>query len=190
MTEDLKIIHWCKFTEYHKVCDKLGMNGACYSLVFNEEKPSKYQRPSEFENCVYIGESAGYYIDKQSGMKTKRRSHLHKRMTHHIGPLINGKGEASTSHKMIIETWGQGKSVFDGTLTGCPCWLGLMIPRDDMVDPEACKAWCQYVERQELYHYIQRWGSHPIGNLDAKSERNPESFSTIALNNTVELPFA
>ena len=181
-------IHWCLFTEYHKYCDQLTMNtGACYSFVFHETKPESYQRPSDFQDCCYIGKSSGHYVDKQSGMKTKLRSHVHKRMTTHLGALVN-ESKQETSHQRIIEKYGQGTDVFNGTLTGKPCWLGLILPRPDLNEKDY-GPWCQMAERHELYLYQRNFGCEPVGNLDNGTNKNPESFSSQYIDNLNALPF-
>ena len=82
--------HWIRFVEYHKLADLIGMRGAVYGFVWNDMKPSSTECPSDLDGCVYIGESGGYYYDKQNGCGGKVRTHLHKRMTQHHKPLTTG----------------------------------------------------------------------------------------------------
>lgn len=172
---------WRKFTDYYKICDISAPNGAAYGLVFSEERPKSYQLPCEFEECVYIGESSGLYIDKQGG-KGKLRSHVHKRMTKHNNPLINGvvKKKDQSGYKDIIEHYGFGTTVVDGIVTGKPLWLGLLIPRKDLPD-YAFKAWVQNQEREQIFYYIMKFGRSPLGNKDCDKRPNPNSWSTKAL---------
>lgn len=172
-------ILWVKFSDYYKVCDVSARKGATYGFVFSEIKPRPYQQPCEFEECVYIGESSGYYMDAQGGGRSKLRSHVHKRMTHHHKPLTTGVG-GDSSHNSIIEHYGFGDNVVDGTVTGKPLWLGLLIPRDD-IPSYAIKSWVQRQERDQIFHYIMKFGRSPLGNKDCDTARNPDSWSTKAL---------
>lgn len=174
-------IIWTKFKNYYKVCDTSALRGATYGFVFSETKPKSYQQPCEFEECVYIGQSAGMYMDSQGGGRRKLRSHIHKRMTHHHKPLTTGEGRES-SHITIIEKYGYGDNVIDGTITGKPLWLGLLIPRDDMPDI-AVKPWAQMHEREQIFKYLMKYGRTPLGNKDCDSTRDPNSWSTKSLQN-------
>lgn len=186
--QDTAKIHWCYFTDYHKYCDSLTMNtGACYGLVFNETKPQIYEHPSDFSGCVYIGKSTGCYYDKQSGSKAKKRSYVHKRMTTHIGALVNNR-KKDTSHEKIIEHYGEGEDVINGTLTGKPCWLGLIIPRPDFETNNQYIAWAHMAERSEIYSYTRNFNKPPIGNLDSVSrEPNTNTFSNKFKKETMNL---
>jgi len=174
--KDVYRIKWDYFRNYHKFCDAFEMSGACYGLVFNETCPKDYQRPYEFKECVYIGESAGCYIDKQNGTKTKQRSYVHKRMTNHIKPLMEGVG-GTTSHQEIIKKYSYGHDVLMGTITGKPLWLGLLIPRPDLPE-EFVKQWCLMQEGNELFDYACKWGKSPLGNLNADKRKNEDSWSS------------
>ena len=174
-------IFWTKFSDYWKHCDKKAPKGACYGFVFSETKPKFYQQPSEFEECVYIGESAGWYYD---GGK-KFRSHVHKRMTNHHKPLTTGLKTCS-SHDAIIEKYGFGDNILDGNITGLPLWLGLIIPREDLPD-NSVKSWVQMHERQQIFNYIMKHGVSPLGNRDCDTNRDEDSKSTKRINNFTTL---
>ena len=180
-------IHWDYFTNWAKNCDKLTMNsGACYGFVFNETKPESYQHPAEFKECVYIGESAGMYIDQQNGKsKTKDRSFVHKRMSGHCKQLYNG-GEGA--HDAIIENYGYGHEVLNGILTGKPMWLGLILPRPD-IPPLGVKGLVQMWERKELFDYYMRFGRFPISNKDCVTggTKQEDSLSSQQLNSRTTL---
>lgn len=173
-------IYWDYFTNYYKHCDNLAMRGACYAFVFNETKPLEFQQPYEFEQCVYVGESAGNYYDKQNGHKGKVRSHVHKRMTTHHKPLTTGES-CESSHKAIIETYGYGDHVLNGTFTNLPMWLCLMIPRPDLPDTMV-KQWSKLQERAQLFQYELSFGHCTLGNMDTGSRKDAESFSTYRMN--------
>ena len=174
------IIHWDYFTNYYKHCDTLAMRGGTYAFVFNETKPNQWQMPCEFEQCVYIGKSAGYYYDAQNGHKGKVRSHIHKRMTTHHKPLLTGL-DGDTSHNAIIEEYGYGKDAINGTCTGLPMWLCLLIPRPDVPDETISR--CAYTQEQiQLYQYEMNFGHCTLGNMDTKENKNPESYSTYRMN--------
>jgi hypothetical protein len=174
------IIHWDYFTNYFKHCDTLAMRGGTYAFVFNETKPNKWQMPCEFKQCVYIGKSAGYYYDAQNRHKGKVRSHMHKRMTTHHKPLIEGVG-CETSHSAIIKEYGYGKDAIDGICTGLPMWLCLLIPRPDVPD-ETISRWAYTQEQIQLYQYEMNFGHCTLGNMDTKENKNPESYSTYRMN--------
>ena len=174
------IIHWDYFTNYYKHCDTLAMRGGTYAFVFNETKPNQWQMPCEFEQCVYIGKSAGYYYDAQNGHKGKVRSHIHKRMTTHHKPLLTGL-DGDTSHNAIIEEYGYGKDAINGTCTGLPMWLCLLIPRPDVPD-ETISRWAYTQEQIQLYQYEMNFGHCTLGNMDTKENKNPESYSTYRMN--------
>ena len=176
---------WTRFSDYYKVCDTSAMRGGTYAFVFNKTKPNPWEMPCEFERCVYIGESAGNYVDRQNPGKNKDRSHIHKRMTRHHKPLTTGEG-GDTSHQKIIEEYGYGDAVINGTLTGVPLWLCLLIPRLD-VDDYAVKAWVQYQERLQIYEYICTFGRSPLGNMDCDTSKNPNSHSSKTLANRTSL---
>ena len=172
---------WTKFSDYFKVCDTSAMRGGTYAFVFNDKKPKPWELPCEFEQCVYVGESAGSYVDRQRPGRYKDRSHMHKRMTQHHKPLTTGEG-GDTSHQMIIREYGYGDDMVNGILTGTPLWLCLLIPRPDVPD-RAVKAWAQYQERLQIYEYICSFGRSPLGNMDcdAGKSKNPNSYSSITL---------
>ena len=58
MIEPYKI-YWDYFTNYYKHCDTIAMKGACYAMVFNDIKPTHFQQPYEFKQCVQILVEAG-----------------------------------------------------------------------------------------------------------------------------------
>jgi len=181
---DLNIwkIKWCYFTDYHKYCDSFAQYGATYSFVFNETIPKDYQQPCEFEECVYVGKSAGYYYDKQMGTKGKVRSHVHKRMTSHHKPLTTGIG-GETSHNKIIERYGFGDDVLNGVHTNKPMWLGLIIPRPEILENQSLlNRWTLYQEQQQLINYELRFDKCTIGNQDTTERKNPNSYSTGRMN--------
>lgn len=163
---NVKYVQWEYFTKWADVTKNIP--AACYGFVFNETKPGVYNMPCEYEDCVYIGKSAGFYADSlgTNGHKYRIRSYAHSRMSKHFGALVTGKPTES-SHDRIIEKFGSGKDVMDGTLTGLPMWLGLIVPRDDVKN---LNAWSQYIERQQIYFYTEKWNKTPIGNLDSKSD--------------------
>ena len=173
---ELNSIHWDYFTNYYNNCDTLAMRGACYAFVFNKTKPTNFQHPHEFEQCVYVGESAGNYYDLQNGYKGKVRSHVHKRMTNHHKPLTTGEGGES-SHRAIIEIYGHGDHVLNGTFTDLPMWLCLMLPRPDLPD-EMVKSWAKYQERRQLLDYEIKWGHCTLGNMDTGSRKDNDSYSS------------
>jgi len=173
-------IHWDYFTKYYKHCDNIAFRGACYAFVYNETKPTHFQQPFEFEQCVYVGESAGYYYDKQNGHKGKPRSHVHKRMTRHHKPFTTGES-CESSHTAIIEEYGYGDHVLNGTFTNLPMWLCLMIPRPDLPDT-LVKEWVQLQERMQLFQYKSKWGHSTLGNMDAEPRKDTESYSTHRMN--------
>lgn len=175
------IIHWDYFKNYHKHCDQIAMRGATYAFVFNETKPKEYQQPFEFEECVYIGKSAGSYVDKQSGSRSKLRSNLHKRMTTHHKALMTGKTDNISSYKSIIENYGYGDNVMDGTLTGIPMWLCIMLPRPDVPD-ELVARWALMQEQLQMYFYESKFGRPTIGNMDTKTKRSEYSFSNYRMD--------
>jgi len=179
MTRPANII-WTKFSHYYKVCDTSAMRGGTYGFVFNETKPMHYQQPCEFEECVYIGESSGCYYDMQGGSRGKLRSLIHKRMTYHHKPLTTGVGGGS-SHKIITEKYGFGETVLDGTLTGKPLWLGILVPREDIPE-NAIKPWVQMHEREQIFHYTMRYGNSPLGNMDCDSRKQKDSASSIHMS--------
>lgn len=172
-------IHWGYFKNYYKVCDALAFRGACYALAFHHECPKDHQLPCDIRGTVYIGESTGYYYDKQMGYRGKDRGFVHKRMTQHVTPLTKGYG-GTTSHQRIIEQHGYGDDVLMGTLTGEPLWLCLIIPSDD-VPQDMMKTWAMYHESAQLLQYHMNWGMSPIGNLDRGSSRQENSYSTTVL---------
>jgi len=175
MIEPYKI-YWDYFTNYYKHCDNIAMRGACYAMVFNDIKPTHFQQPYEFQQCVYVGESAGNYYDKQNGYKGKVRSHVHKRMTNHHKPLTTGQASES-SHQAIIDTYGYGDHALNGTFTNLPMWLCLLIPRPDLPEPMV-KQWAKLQERQQLFNYELKWGTCTLGNMDTGSRKDNDSFSS------------
>ena len=174
------IVHWDYFTNYYKHCDTLAMRGGTYAFVFNETKPAVWEMPCEFKQCVYIGKSAGYYYDAQNGHKGKVRSHIHKRMTKHHKPLVEGVG-CETSHSAIIEEYGYGVDAMNGTVTGLPMWLCLLIPRPDVPD-ETISRWAYTQEQIQLYQYEMNFGHCTLGNMDTKENKDPESYSSYRMN--------
>lgn len=179
------IIHWDYFSKYHINCDNVGWRGATYALVFNKEKPLPYQQPYEFEQCVYIGKSADQYYDQQSKHRGTVRGNLHKRMTKHHGALVSGKTGNISSYKSIIEVYGFGKEVVDGTLTGLPMWLCLMIPRPDL-DSESVDRWTQLQEQLQLFLYQQKFNRTTLGNMDTKPKRDQNSYSNYRMQSIQE----
>lgn len=179
MNSDIKYVNWDYFTNWANITKNV--QGACYAFVFNETKPQNYNFPYEYENCVYVGKSCGMYADTlgTNGHKHRIRSYLHSRMSEHYGALVSGK-KTESSHEKIIETFGSGKDVMDGTLTNLPMWLGIILPRDDVKNTNA---WSHYMERQQIYYYTQKWDKTPIGNLDtsSKSKRVLGSKSSLIL---------
>lgn len=167
--------YWMLFTDYYKHCDNLAANGATYGFVFNEVMPEEYQYPCEFEQCVYIGKSSGNYYDKQGGHKGKVRSHVHKRMTQHHGPLTKGIG-GNTSHQKIVDFYGYGKDVLNGTYTGLPMWLGLSVPRPD-ISLDRISRWCLVTEQLQLWNYRDKFGKETLGNSDVSSRVDEDSYS-------------
>ena len=178
------IIHWDYFTKYFNHCDNLALRGGAYAFVFNKTKPNKFELPCEFEQCVYVGKSAGFYYDKQNSYKGKLRSHIHKRMTTHHKPLITGLG-GDTSHNAIIEEYGYGVDVINGTTTGLPMWLCLLIPRPDVPD-ETVSRWAYTQEQKQLFNYEMNFGHCTLGNMDTKENKDPESYSTYRMDTIKE----
>lgn len=175
-------VYWIRFSEYHKLADKIGMRGAVYGFVWNELMPKPSDYPSDFENCVYIGESGGFYYDKQNVSKGKLRSHLHKRMTNHHKPLTSGTF-TEKKYKLFIEKYGYGDDVLNGTLTGIPLWVGFICPPKE--DPDYClKSWLISREHYEIYQYQRKFGKSPMMNMQVDGKgKNPDSYSSeIMLN--------
>lgn len=177
--------HWCLFTDYYKYCDNLVMNGAAYAFVFNETKPHEYEKPYNFEQCVYIGKSAGNYYDKQNGSNGKQRSNIHKRMTTHHKPFSTGEGGES-SHKAIVEIYGYGDNMLNGTTTNLPMWLCLILPPKD-ITPDLIERWCCHQEQEQLLMYQINWNKPTLGNMDTnKSERKVDSYSSVMMQSIEE----
>lgn len=178
-------IKWCYFDKYYKYCDQYAFKGACYAFVFSETMPKDYEYPHEFEECVYIGQSSGYYKDKQAGHKGKMRSLIHKRMTSHHKPLMHNEG-CQTHHKMIVQKYGYGRDVLMGTITNKPLWLGLIIPPPSINDNHI-RAWTMYQEAKEILDYTMTWNKTPLGNMDRDTNKDPNSYSSIEMANMVTL---
>ena len=171
---------WMKFTDYYKYCDNIGWYGATYGFVFAPNKPQKYEYPCEHEGCVYIGKSSGNYYDKQAGHKGKGRSHVHKRMTHHLKPLMNENVSGDTCHKLITEVYGCGKDVLDGTLTNLPMWLGLILPQPDFPkeNKQLMSRWCLLQEQDQLMEYQLKFRKETLANSDANTNKDLTSYSS------------
>ena len=178
----IPITYWIRFTEYHKLADLVGMRGAVYGLVFNDMKPSPFDRPSDFEECVYVGESGGFYYDKQNGHKGKLRTHLHKRMTAHHKPLTTGECK-EYKYELFKEMYGFGDNVLNGTLTGTPLWVGFITPPKE--DPDNClKFWLLKTESDEIYRYTCRFGRTPLMNMQGDGKgKDPDSYSSEIMKN-------
>jgi len=174
-------VYWIRFSHYHKLADLVGMRGAVYGFVWNDMKPSNSQSPSDFEECVYIGESGGFYYDKQ-GRKGKLRSHLHKRMTMHHKPFSTGECN-ERKYELFKERYGYGDDVLDGTLTGTPLWVGFIVPPKE--DPDHClKSWLIATEHHEIYQYQRRWDKSPLMNMQVDGRgKDPESYSSQVMIN-------
>jgi len=178
-------VQWTYFTDYYKWCDSFAWRGACYAFVFNDTKPKEYQQPFQFEECIYIGESAGNYYDKQHGHKGHYRSLVHKRMTHHLAPLVRGE-YVSRGFNLIKEKYGYGHNVLKGTLTGRPLWLGLLIPNPDIPD-YLVKSWVMYEEARQILQYAYNFNKTPLGNTDRDATKDPDSYSSHVMGlNTLE----
>jgi len=171
---------WTEFSNYHTICDVVGMRGAVYGFVWNDKKPDDYQLPYEFSGCVYIGESGGNYYDKQNGIRGKFRSHLHKRMTAHHKPLTTGK-TTEKKYQLFIEKYGYGDSVLNGGIFSETLWLGITIPRKSLPD-SAMKSWQIMEEHRQITSYILKYGHSPLMNMEVDGKgRNEESYSTSML---------
>ena len=176
------IIHWDYFTNYHKNCNIIGKPGGVYGLVFNETTPESYEYPCEFEGCVYVGKATGKkgvssYPDRKGPLKTMNASYLYKRMTHHHKPLMTGDRSHSTGFTNIIEQYGYGKHVLDGTFTGIPLWLCMLIPRPDF-PKERIERWAFMIEQDQLLKYELMWDKTTLGNMDTEEQRvDADSFS-------------
>ena len=176
-------VYWTYFTKYHELADAVGMRGAVYGWVVNETMPKSTDCPSDFEECLYIGQSGGadgYYFDVQNGIKGKLRTDLHKRMTAHHKPLTTGK-TTERKYLNIIETYGCGEDVLNGTHTGRPFWVGFICPPKE--DPNLCvKSWLISREHYELYQYQRKFDKTPMSNLQVSpKERNPNTKSAESL---------
>lgn len=175
-------VHWIRFTEYYKLADIVGMRGAVYGFVWNETMPKPSDCPSDFEECVYVGQSGGFYYDKQSGHKGKVRSHLHKRMTCHHKPFTTGIC-SEKGHMLFVEKYGYGDDVLNGTLTGIPLWVGFICPSKEEPD-HRLKSWLLYGESSEIYEYERKFGKSPLMNLEVDGQgRDPNSYSSEILQN-------
>ena len=147
-------IHWDYFTNYPKNCNIIGKPGGVYGLVFNETKPESYEFPCEFEGCVYI-----------------------KRMTHHHKPLMTGDKTYSTGFTNIIEEYGYGRDVLNGTFTNNPLWLGMLIPRPDF-PKKRIERWAFRTEQDQLLKYELVWDKTTLGNMDTEEQNvDEDSFS-------------
>ena len=181
----IPIIHWTRFTDYHKIADKIGMRGAVYGFVFNNKMPSPCDCPSDFEGCVYIGESGGpraFYYDKQNGHKGKVRTHLHKRMTAHHKPLTTGEC-SEKKYELFKEKYGFGDDVLNGTLTDTPLWVGFITPPKE--DPDHClKSWLISREHYEIYQYQRKFGRSPLMNMQVDGKgKDTNSYSSEIMQN-------
>lgn len=170
------IIHWDYWTNYYKHCDNIAMRGGVYAMSFNPTKPKDFELPSQFEETIYMGKSCGFYIDKQGGKKTKKRSLMHKRQTAHHKSLAKGM-PISKGFELIKEKYGYGDKMLNGVLTNTPLWLCLMIPSPNIED-HLVPRWCSYFEQFELLRYNLNFGKDPLGNMDCVLNKDPESFST------------
>jgi len=175
-------IHWIRFTEYHKLADQIGMRGAVYGFVWNETMPKSTDSPSDFEGCVYIGESGGFYYDKQNGYKGKLRTHLHKRMTSHHKPLTTGVCKEK-KYELFVEKYGYGDNVLNGTFTNIPLWVGFVCPPKE--DPDEClKSWLISREHYEIYQYQRKFGKSPLMNMQVDGKgKDPNSYSSQVMLN-------
>ena len=177
--------HWIRFTDYHKLADIIGMRGAVYGFVWNETMPKSSECPSDFEGCVYIGESGGatpFYYDKQNGHRGKLRTHLHKRMTSHHKPLTTGICNEK-KYELFVERYGYGDDVLNGTLTGIPLWVGFICPPKE--DPDHClKSWMISREHYEIYQYQRKYGKSPLMNMEVDGKgKNLGSYSSEIMQN-------
>jgi len=183
-----QFIHWDYWSNYYKNCDKLGKRGAVYAMTFAEKRPENYELPSQFEHTVYEGMSRGYYIDSQGRKSDKLRSYVHKRHTAHHKSLSEGIPQ-SRGFELIKQKYGWGDDMINGTLTGEPLWLCLMIPSPNIPDKQVAR-WCAMYEQMELYRYNMNFGRDPLGNMDCEPRKDANSYSSIRLNelnkNTVE----
>ena len=102
---------------------------------------------------------------------------LYKRMTHHHKPLMTGDKNHSTGFTNIIEKYGYGKHVLDGTFTGIPLWLCMLIPRPDF-PKERIERWAFAIEQDQLLKYELMWDKTTLGNMDTEEQRvDADSFS-------------
>ena len=174
-------VHWDYFTNYPKNCNIIGKPGGVYALVFNETKPESYEFPCEFERCVYIGKATGKNgkgsnPDRKGTLKTMEASHMYKRMTNHVTPLMKGK-KASTGFSNIIEEYGYGRDVLNGTFTSLPLWLCMLIPRPDF-PKERIERWALTIEQEQLLKYELMWDKTTLGNMDTEEQEvDEDSFS-------------
>ena len=178
---DPHIIHWDYYTNYHKNCNTIGLPGGVYGLVFSETMPKPGQYPSEFETCVYIGKSTGsgedgHYIDRKTSLNSMVTSYMYKRMTHHHKPLMTGDKTYSKGFTQIIEEYGYGRDVLNGTFTGLPLWLCMLIPPPDL-DKERIERWAYVTEQMQLYSFEMMWDKTTLGNMDTQPHKDPNSFS-------------
>lgn len=171
---------WVRFSDYHRICDTVGMRGGVYGLVWNKTKPEDYQLPYEFRGCVYIGESGGNYYDKQNGIKGKFRSYLHKRMTTHHKPLTTGITKEK-KYQLFIDEYGYGDFVLNGGMYKEVLWLGITLPRPSLPD-NALKGWQIMEEHRQILSYTLKYKATPLMNVEVDGKgRNEKSYSTSML---------
>ena len=177
-------VHWVKFREYPKL-NKLKIRGGAYGLVFNDTQPKDYELPWEFEECIYIGKSYGNYIDKKSNTNSKYSNYVYKRMTNHNTNLMNKKSN-SDGWQEVFRQYGYGETMVNGTMTGRPLWIGVVLPRPDM--PELyMPAWALMMEKSGIYGFLNKFGYTQYANMETEVKRKEGSFSSEKLKqNTLE----
>ena len=200
--DELNLLY-IKFTDFTKFLFS-GTGGIrttdciCYSFVWHPEKPTL--KPWEYEECVYIGESAGFYNDKHGKKMTnfRRRGFPYKRMMDHQTILKDGEArytkQSSSAISNICEVYKIGKKygrdfdkVLNGEYTGAPMWLAIIARPPDL--PEYMyKSFSKKVESDYLYYYAERWGHTPLGNKDRDViHKDPNSYSSKYGDNGADL---
>ena len=65
----------------------------------------------------------------------------------------------------------------DGTFTGTPLWLCMLIPRPDF-PKERIERWAFAIEQDQLLKYELMWDKTTLGNMDTEEQRvDADSFS-------------
>lgn len=190
--KDLGFINHDWFSEREVLVASKQLPAAVYSFTFSRKRPTKKDFPCDFEETIYVGQSAGkIYFDRKNPNGTGQiKSTFTTRWHQHHSAINAARRGESTDPKYISF------AEYETAHPELTWWINLLSPNVNGTKESLSilPSKCISLEGDSILDYALRWGDAPLMNRaqnGKNDKRKKNSISSNYINNmTPELPLS